>query len=143
MKRFFKEFKEFAIKENMVDIAIGVILGTAFNKVVDVLVKDIISPPLLILTNQVNYADQKVVLKEASEGVSEIAIGYGHLVEALVDFLIIGLTVFLVVKGMNRFKSRAQDPKDPTEETPREIELLSRIEQLMEEQNQLLRQREK
>lgn len=140
MKQFFKEFKNFAIKGNMVDMAIGIIMGTAFNKVVNVIVKNIISPPLLALTNQVNFNEQKYVLREATPESEEIALGYGLLIEALADFLIIGLTVFVVVKAMNRFKSRAEDPTNETEVTPKDIELLSRIEHLMEEQNELLRE---
>lgn len=140
MKQFYREFKDFAIKGNMVDMAIGIIIGTAFNKVVNVLVKEIISPPLLAFTNQVNFAEQKFVLRQATTESAEIAIGYGLLIEALADFLIIGLTVFIVVKAMNRFKRRAEDTEDVTEPTPKEIELLSRIEELMEEQNQLLKE---
>jgi len=139
MKKFFSEFKNFAIKGNMVDIAIGVIMGTAFNTVVNVLVKKIIMPPLLLLTNQVNFSEQKYVLKEAQEGATEIAIGYGELIEVLIDFMVIGLTIFIVIKMMNRFQSKAEDPKNTEVETPKNIELLSNIEWLMEEQNRLLK----
>ena len=78
MKKFFSEFKNFAVKGNMVDIAIGVIMGTAFNAVIGVLVKKVIMPPLILVTNQVNFSEQKYVLKEAQEGATEIAIGYGE-----------------------------------------------------------------
>ncbi len=141
MPKFIKEFKDFAVKGNMVDMAIGIIMGTAFNRVVNVLVKKIVTPPLLVLTNQVNFAEQKYVLREAVTGVEEIAIGYGELIEAVLDFLIIGLTIFVVIKGMNRFKSKAEDPKNKEVETPKNIELLSNIERLMEEQNSLLKER--
>ncbi len=123
----------------MVDMAIGIIMGTAFNKVINVLVKKIFTPPLLILTNQVNFSQQKYVLREASGEIEEIAIGYGELIEAVIDFLIIGLTIFVVIKGMNRFKTKAEDPKNAEVETPKNIELLSNIEKLMEEQNELLK----
>ncbi len=103
MRKFLSEFKNFAVKGNMVDMAIGIIMGTAFNNVVNVIVKKIFMPPLLLMTNQVSFTDQKYVLREAAEGMEEIAIGYGLLIEVLLDFLIIGLTVFLVVKMMNRF----------------------------------------
>ncbi len=142
MKNFFQEFKNFAIKGNMVDMAIGIIMGTAFNKVINVLVKKIFTPPLLILTNQVNFSQQKYVLREASGEIEEIAIGYGELIEAVIDFLIIGLTIFVVIKGMNRFKTKAEDPKNAEVETPKNIELLSNIEKLMEEQNELLKKKE-
>ncbi|WP_339878211.1 large conductance mechanosensitive channel protein MscL [uncultured Algoriphagus sp.] len=141
--KLFKEFKEFAIKGNMIDIAIGVIIGAAFNKVVDVLVKEIFLPPLSFLTNGINWENKKIVLREAvtTEGVvhpEEIAIGYGKLFEASVDFLIIGFTVFLVVKLMNTIRKKAEDPKNETVTTPKNIELLNRISELMERQVQLL-----
>ena len=139
MMKFFKEFKNFAVKGNMVDMAIGIIMGTAFNNVVNVLVKKIFTPPLLVMTDQANFSDQKYVLREAYEGFEEIAVGYGDLIEASIDFLIIGLTVFVVIKMMNRFQTKAEDPKDGEVETPKNIELLSNIEKLLEQQNQLLK----
>ena len=107
MKKVFQEFKDFAIKGNMIDIAIGVIIGTAFNSVVDVIVKQIFMPPLALLTGGIRIGNQKIVLQEAAiaDGVTkveEIAIGYGKLIEVSVDFLIISLTVFVVVKFMNK-----------------------------------------
>jgi large conductance mechanosensitive channel len=141
MRKFFSEFKNFAVKGNMVDMAIGIIMGTAFNNVVNVLVKKIFIPPLFMITNQVSFAEQKYVLKEAKEGHEEIAIGYGLLVEVLIDFLVISLTIFLVVKMMNRFRDNAEDPKNKEVVTPKNIELLSNIEKLMEEQNALLKQK--
>ena len=143
----FKEFKEFAVKGNMIDMAVGIIIGTAFNRVVDVLVKQIIMPPFSMLTEGVKFGDRRYVLREGvaeADGVTpleEIAIGYGTLIEVLVDFLIIGFTVFLVVKFMNRFKKKAEDPKDKTVVTPKDIELLTNLNELMQEQNELLRKK--
>ncbi|WP_057937281.1 large conductance mechanosensitive channel protein MscL [Algoriphagus resistens] len=141
--KLIQEFKEFAVKGNMIDIAIGVIIGAAFNKVVDVLVKEIFLPPLSFLTNGINWENKKIVLRESVtvEGVThpeEIAIGYGKLLEASVDFLIIGFTVFLVVKLMNSIRKKAEDPKNQTVTTPKNIELLSKITELLEKQVQLL-----
>lgn len=139
-----KEFKEFAVRGNMIDIAIGVIIGASFNKVIDVLVKQVMMPPLSMLTNGVNFSEKRIVLNEAvkdekgQEIAKEVAIGYGLFFETLLDFLIIGITVFLVVKGMNRLKRRAQDTKDVTVETPKDIEILSKISDLIEEQNRIL-----
>jgi large conductance mechanosensitive channel len=138
-----KEFKEFAVKGNMIDMAVGIIIGTAFNKVIDVLVKQVILPPLSLMTEGVNFANRKVVLRDGvaagQPGVEEVAIGYGALIEALMDFVIIGFTIFLVVKLMNRFRKRAEDPKDKAVETPKNIELLSNLTDLMKEQNEILR----
>ncbi|WP_373058203.1 large-conductance mechanosensitive channel protein MscL [Zunongwangia sp. H14] len=144
---FIKEFKEFAVKGNMIDMAVGIIIGTAFNKVVDALVKQVVMPPLSILTGGINYTDKKLVLKEAiiaADGTitaEEVAIGYGILIQSFIDFLIIGLTIFIVVKLMNSFRKKAEDPKNTTVVTPKNIELLSNLNDLMEEQNKLLREK--
>lgn len=142
-KNLLKEFKEFAIKGNMIDIAIGVIIGAAFNKVVDVIVKEIFFPPLALLTGGVSLDDKRIVLREAiydndSTELEEIAIGYGKLIEAGVDFLIIGMTVFLVVKIMNSLRNEADDPQNVKEVTPKNIQLLNRIAELTERQVELL-----
>lgn len=143
--KLFKEFKEFAVKGNMMDMAIGIIIGASFNKVIDVLVKKVFLPPLSLLTDGVNFQNKKIILKDAVNDASgtiltdEVAIGYGALGEALLDFLIIGFTVFIVVKFMNRLRNKAQDTKDETVVTPKDIELLSHLTELMEEQNALLK----
>ncbi len=138
MRKFYQEFKDFALKGNMIDMAIGIIIGVAFNNVVNTLVKKVIMPPLSMLSSGVKLSDRKYVLQEASDSVSEIAIGYGELLEVLIDFLIITLTIFMVVKLMNQFRRKADDPKNKEVETPKNIELLSKIEKLLAEQNNLL-----
>ncbi|WP_104733982.1 large conductance mechanosensitive channel protein MscL [Hanstruepera ponticola] len=145
--KIFKEFKEFAVKGNMMDMAVGIIIGASFNKVIDVLVKQVFLPPLSLLTDGVNFQDRRIILKDAVTDASgaivtnEVAIGYGAFGEVLLDFIIIGFTVFVVVKFMNRLRKRAQDTKDHTVATPKDIELLSRLSELMEEQNRLLKSR--
>lgn len=139
MRNFIEEFKNFAIKGNMVDMAIGIIIGASFNAVINSLVKKIIMPPLSLLTDGVNLGNRKYVLREAAEGVEEVAIGYGDLLNVLVDFFIVAMTIFLVIKGMNRFRTKAEDPEDVEVETPKNIQLLSNLEKLMQEQNELLR----
>nr|WP_290857547.1 MscL family protein [Flaviramulus sp.] len=125
----------------------GIIIGASFNKVIDVLVKKVFIPPLSLLTDGVNMQNKQIILRDAVKDTSgtnitdEVAIGYGALSEALLDFLIIGFTVFIVVKFMNRLRNRAQDSKDKTVATPKDIELLSQLTELMEEQNQLLKSR--
>lgn len=141
--KLIKEFKEFAVKGNMIDIAIGLIIGASFNKVVDVLVKEIFLPPLSFLTDGVNWENKKLILRDAltENGdlkLEEIAIGYGKLIEVTVDFLVVGITVFLVVKFINVLRSKAEDPKDETMTTPKEIELLNRVTELLQIQNELL-----
>lgn len=143
--KFLKEFKEFAVKGNMMDMAIGVIIGAAFNKVIDVLVKKVFIPPLSLMTDGLNYQDKKYILRDVVTNtngeitIKEVAIEYGILFETFLDFIIIGLTVFVVVKGMNRLRDKAQDPKNKVVATPKDIELLSHLTELMEEQNTLLK----
>ncbi len=139
MKKFIQEFKNFAIKGNMIDMAIGIIIGTAFNKVVNVLVKKVVMPPLSLMTQEVNLSEKKYVLREAYGDFKEVAIGYGELIEVLIDFAIISLTIFVVIKFMNRFRTKAEDPSNLEETTPKNIELLANLEQLMKEQNEILR----
>ena len=139
------EFKEFAVKGNMMDMAIGIIIGAAFNKVIDVLAKQVLLPPLSLLTDDVNLGDKKLVLRDAIVDAtgeittSEVAVAYGKLSEVFLDFIIIGFTVFIVVKFMNRLRSKSQDTKDKSVVTPKDIELLSHLTELMKEQNALLK----
>ncbi|KAB1068646.1 large conductance mechanosensitive channel protein MscL [Tamlana haliotis] len=143
--KLLKEFKEFAVKGNMIDMAIGIIIGTSFNKVIDVLVKQVFLPPLSVLTSGVNFENKKFILEEAVLDASgavtkeEVAIGYGAFCEVVIDFLIVGFTVFLVVKVVNRLKRKADNAKDKTVVTPKDIELLTKMTTLMEEQNSLLK----
>jgi large conductance mechanosensitive channel len=142
--KLLEEFKEFAVKGNMIDIAIGVIIGAAFNKVVNTLVKEVLMPPLSFMTNGTNWENKKVVLREAiavdgAAKLEEIAIGYGKLIEAGVDFMIIALTVFLVVKAMNAMQKKAENPKNVAVATPKNIELMNKTNELLEKQNEFLR----
>ena len=143
--KLLNEFKEFAVKGNMMDMAIGIILGASFNSVIDVLVKKILLPPLSLLSNGINLESRKWVLRASQKDAlgspisDEVAVSYGLFVETLTDYLIVGFTIFVVVKFINRLNKRAEDPKDTTVSTPKNIELLARTNALLEEQNQLLR----
>ena len=138
-----QEFKNFAVKGNMVDIAIGVIIGAAFQDVIDVIVKKIMLPPLSLLTDGVNFSNRKILLKDAytkpdGTPVEEVAIGYGDLITVMIDFLIIAIVVFIVVKLMNSLRAKSEDEKNPTVETPKNIQLFARMNELLEEQNKIL-----
>ncbi len=143
--KLFNEFKEFAVKGNMMDMAIGIIIGASFNKVIDVLVKKVLLPPLSLLSNGINLQNKKLVLRDAITDATgtiiteEVAIAYGALTEAFLDFLLIGLTIFIVVKFMNRLRTKAQDTKDVTVSTPKDIQLLTDLTELMKEQNEILK----
>ena len=133
MGKFFNEFKKFAVKGNMIDLAIGIIIGAAFNKIVDTLVKHIIGPPLGLLTAGVELSNLKWVIRapeKAADGTvidPGVVIGYGLFLEALMDFLIVALTLFLVIRFINSLKERAENEQDATVPTPKDIQLLSEI----------------
>ncbi|WGK64446.1 large conductance mechanosensitive channel protein MscL [Croceiramulus getboli] len=142
--KMLQEFKNFAVKGNMVDMAIGIIIGAAFKDVIDVLVKKVMLPPLTMLTDGINFSDRKWVLRKSELGIdgqemTEVAVSYGELFEVGIDFLIISFVVFLVVKAMNKLRNKGEDHKDKTVETPKDIELLAKMNELLEEQNALLR----
>ena len=104
MKKLIQEFKDFAVKGNMMDMAIGIIIGASFNSVIDVLVKKVMMPPLSLLSDGVNLENKKLILRKAQPNeiaelsVQEVAINYGQLIETFIDFLIVGFTIFLVIK---------------------------------------------
>lgn len=143
MKSLFTEFKNFAVKGNMIDMAIGIIIGTAFNNVVNTLVKKMVMPPLSLLTDGVNLKNKVWVLRNATDGAEQVAVGYGEFLEVIIDFVIVAFTIFVVLKFVNRFKDKAEDPANTEVETPKQIELLSNLEKLMTEQNQILKKSKK
>ena len=136
--KLLKEFKDFAVKGNMIDMAIGIIIGASFNAIVNVLVKNIILPPFSLLSDGISFAEKKLILREATAHASQLSMDYGLLIETVLDFLIVGFTIFLVVKFINRLRAKAEDVQDITVPTPADVELLSKIKDLLEEQNEVL-----
>jgi large conductance mechanosensitive channel len=138
-----KEFKEFAIKGNVIDLAVGIVIGTAFNNVVQTIVKKVFLPPLSMLTDGVNFAERKWVLKPAinEDLATEIAIGYGELLEVSIDFVVIAIVIFIVIRLMNKLRNSAENPKNLKEVTPKDIELLNDLKELLQEQNKILSNR--
>lgn len=112
------EFKQFAFKGNVVDMAVGVVVGGAFGKIVTSLVNDVIMPPIGALTGGTNFADLKWVLIEADEaaGVAEAAINYGNFIQTIVDFFLVALSVFLFVKLINSGRTKLEARKKAAEE---------------------------
>jgi large conductance mechanosensitive channel len=125
------EFKSFAMKGNVFDLAVGIIIGAAFGKIVTSMVSDIIMPPLGLIIGGVNFTDLKVVMKAASETHPAVTWNYGNFLQACFDFLIIGFSVFLVIKAMiiARRKEEAA-PAAPPAPTKEEI-LLTEIRDLL------------
>ena len=110
--KLIKEFKDFAVKGNMIDMAIGIIIGASFNAVINVLVKNVILPPLSLLSDGINFQEKKLILRDATEKNSQVSIDYGLLTETVLDFLIVGFTIFLVIKFVNKLQAKAEDVKD-------------------------------
>jgi len=141
MGKFFHEFKKFAVKGNMIDLAIGIIIGAAFNKIVDVLVKQIIMPPLGYLTAGVDLGDLKWVIADptlAADGSvlsPGVVIGYGKFFEAMMDFGIVALTLFIVIRFINSLKDQAEDEGNAIVPTPKDIQLLADIRDEMKKFN--------
>lgn len=138
--KIINEFKEFAIKGNMFDMAIGIIIGVAFNKIVSSLVNDIILPFFSLIIKNVNFQNLNIVLQEETKDNTGIiiqelvSIKYGNFIQVLFDFFIIAITVFLVIKIFNKLRRKGENEKDTTVSTPRDIELLSEIRDLLKEQ---------
>jgi len=127
MKKFFEEFKAFAMRGNVIDLAVGVVIGGAFGKITTSIVNDIIMPVIGVLTGGINFSDWKIVLKEAvanAEGVidpaTEVAITYGNTIAIMLDFIIIAFAVFCLVKGLNAMHAKAEELKKKEEEAVEE-----------------------
>ena len=125
--KLIKEFKEFAVKGNMIEMAIGIIIGASFNKVINVLVKNIFLPPLSLLSDGITLDKKKLIIRSEKINESEVAIEYGLFLETLIDFFAIGITVFIVVKFFNNLKNKAHDLSDNEIKTPADIQLLGEI----------------
>jgi large conductance mechanosensitive channel len=123
----FKDFKEFAIKGNVVDLAVGVVIGAAFGKIVTSAVSDLVMPPLGVLIGGVNVTHLKLVLKDAVDGKPPVTLNYGNFLQAGIDFLIVACAVFIVVKGINRLRRQAPPPPAAPPPPSPEIELLTQI----------------
>ena len=126
------EFKEFAMKGNVIDLAIGVVIGAAFGKIVSSLVEQIIMPPIGLLTGGVDFSSMKWVLKPGDDSdpkhkIAEVAIGYGAFINTIITFLIIAAAIFLVVKAINSMQKKpAEAPA-----TPADVALLTEIRDLL------------
>lgn len=132
MGKLLKEFKDFAIKGNVMDMAIGVVLGGAFGKIVSSLVSDIIMPLIGALCGGLNFTDWKWVISKAVEQGGEIvkpevAITWGNFIQVIFDFLIIAWCIFLVVKAINKAKKPKEEPAPEPPATPEDIQLLREI----------------
>ncbi len=118
------EFKKFAMRGNVVDMAVGIIIGGAFGKIVSSVVADVIMPPIGLAMGGVDFSDLSVTLKQASEGAAAVTLNYGKFIQTVVDFTIIAFAVFLLVKGMNALKKKEEAAPPPAPPPPSKEEVL-------------------
>jgi len=133
---FIQDFKAFALKGNVVDMAVGVIIGGAFGKIVTSVVNNVIMPPIGVLTGGVDFTDLKLVIKEATEeGAEAVTLNYGQFIQDVVDFLIIAFCIFLMVKGIAALTRKKEEEKAaepaPAPEPSAEEKLLTEIRDLL------------
>ncbi len=135
--KIIKEFKEFALRGNMIEMAVGIVIGASFNSVVDALVKNILLPPLSLLSEGVNFQQKKIILRNSSKKLSEVSIDYGFFLNTLIDFIVVGFTIFIVVKVFNSLKKKSEDITETSVETPKQIILLTEIRNLLKDNNKI------
>jgi large conductance mechanosensitive channel len=130
------EFRDFAMRGNVVDLAVGVIIGGAFGKIVGALVDKVMMPPLGLLLGGIDFADKKLVLSQAVMEADkvikpEVAIGYGEFINTMIQFIIVAWALFLVIKAMNRIKKKEAAAPAAPPPTPEDIQLLREIRDLL------------
>lgn len=127
-----REFKKFAMRGNVVDLAVGVIIGGAFGKIVTSLVSDVVMPLLGLILGGVNFSNEKFLLREAKEGADALFLNYGQFLQSVLDFLIISFSIFLFIKAINSFKKKEEEKQKPVEPSKEEV-LLAEIRDLLKE----------
>ena len=135
-----KEFKEFAMRGNVLDMAVGIVIGGAFGKIVSSFVEDILMPPIGVLLGGVNFTDLKIVFKQAvmdGENVvtPEVALRYGNFIQVIIDFLIIAFAIFMLLKAVNKFNKKKEEAPAAPEAPPADVQLLTEIRDLLQKKN--------
>ena len=135
-----KEFKEFAMRGNVLDMAVGIVIGGAFGKIVSSFVEDILMPPIGVLLGGVNFSDLKIVFTQAvmdGENVvtPEVALRYGNFIQVIFDFLIIAFAIFMLLKAVNKFNKKKEDAPAAPEAPPADVQLLTEIRDLLQKKN--------
>jgi large conductance mechanosensitive channel len=130
--KIINEFKAFAVKGNVIDMAVGIIIGAAFGKIVSSIVNDVIMPPIGLLVGGVNFTDLKIVLKEAIGDNPAVTLNYGNFIQVCFDFLIVAFAIFMVIKAINAAKNKAEKSNQPTViEVNKQEKLLEEIRDLL------------
>ena len=133
MKKFMEEFKAFAMRGNVLDMAVGVVIGGAFGKITTSLVNDIIMPLISMLTGGIDFSSWKWVLKAAEGDAAEVAVNFGSFVAVVLDFIIIAFAVFCMVKAINKFHKKKEEAPAAPPEPSAEEKLLTEIRDLLKE----------
>lgn len=128
---FSSEFKEFAMKGNVVDMAVGIIIGAAFGKIVASFVADVLMPPIGVALGGVNFTDLSYVIQEAVGEAKPVVIAYGKFIQTIIDFLIIALAVFVGIKAMNSMQKEEEAAPEAPAEPPKQEVLLEEIRDLL------------
>lgn len=135
--KFFGEFKKFIARGNVIDLAVGVIIGAAFTAITNSLVNDIIMPVIGLITGGMDFADMRIILKPATESAAEVAIRYGALINAVINFLLVSLVLFFVVKAFNTLKEKNKKEEAaapaPAPKKSDDVILLEEIRDLLKE----------
>jgi large conductance mechanosensitive channel len=126
-----KEFKEFAMKGNMMDMAVGIIIGAAFGKIVSSVVADVLMPPLGLLLGGVNFAALKLTLKEAVGETAAVTLNYGAFLQTVVDFVIVAFAIFLMIRGINSMRKKQEEAPAAPAPPPNQEILLAEIRDLL------------
>ena len=139
MKKFFHEFKEFAMRGNVLDMAIGVVIGAAFGKITTSLVNDIIMPLIGLITGGIDLTQWNIILNKTAvvAGADPVMLGIGNLLAVILDFIIVAFAMFLLVKAMNKLAALKKKDEEPAPEEPAGLtteELLAEIRDLLKEQ---------
>ncbi|BFM06307.1 large-conductance mechanosensitive channel protein MscL [Halioxenophilus aromaticivorans] len=130
-----KEFKEFAVKGNVMDMAVGIIIGAAFGKIVSSFVADVIMPPIGLALGGVDFSDLAVTLQEASGDAAAVTLNYGSFIQTVIDFTIIAFAIFMALKAINSLKRKEEEaPAEPPKPSKEEV-LLTEIRDLLKQQN--------
>jgi large conductance mechanosensitive channel len=129
--KMLSEFKEFAMKGNVADMAVGIIIGAAFGKIVSSFVGDVIMPPLGLLIGGVDFTNLVITLKAAANGAPAVVLGYGKFLQTVFDFTIVAFAIFLVIKGMNALKRKEEAAPAAPAEPSAEVKLLGEIRDLL------------
>ena len=121
------EFKSFAMRGNVVDMAVGIIIGGAFGKIVSSFVSDVLMPPIGLMMGGVDFADLSIVLQAATEGAEAVTLNYGSFIQTVVDFIIIAFAIFMAIKAMNNLKKKEEEKPAAPPAPSAEVELLTEI----------------